>query len=313
MLDVLKFDNLDLNLLRVFDVLMRERNVSVAAERLFRTQSAISHSLSKLRLIFGDKLFIREEGVMNPTPKALQLADDISDALLKIRSTIDRHQQFDPAQTHAKFRVGMIDYHTMMFVPSLIDEIRKQAPYATLNLVPCSKEATGALIRSRQLDCAVVGALVGDDYSLVRKELEPDKMVCALWSGSNLLRTPLSLKAYLEATHIQLSADGLAEGLADRRLREMGLQRQVAATIPSYWMIPHVLRGTDFITHCGDSILHLLDERSEVVLVEPPIELPPLSNALVINRQMEFDPATLWLSSLVEMIFIRSQQRKYQK
>src|SRR6516162_7405664 len=49
----------DLNLLVVFDVLMTERSVTRAAERLGRTQSAISHSLSRLRDQFGDPLLLK--------------------------------------------------------------------------------------------------------------------------------------------------------------------------------------------------------------------------------------------------------------
>jgi hypothetical protein len=91
-------------------------------------------------------------------------------------------------------------------------------------------------------------------------EVDRDDLVCAIWSGSDLFKGSLTLERYLKATHLQISADGQSEGLADKALRGRGLQRHVAATIPNYMVIPWVLRGTDLITHCSDSILLLLDE-----------------------------------------------------
>ncbi|TIL59993.1 MAG: LysR family transcriptional regulator [Mesorhizobium sp.] len=134
----MSFDDLDLNLLRVFNVMMRERSVTRTACELGRTQSAISHSLSRLRHLFGDKLFTRDGGVMRPTPRAVELLPDISAGLATIRASIDRHQTFDPATTRRNFRVGLTDYHAMIIIPRLLREFSRQAPGATLNIIPAN-------------------------------------------------------------------------------------------------------------------------------------------------------------------------------
>lgn len=306
----MNFSGIDLNLLRVFDVLMREGNVTVAAERLGRTQSAVSHSLGKLRALFKDKLFVRDGGSMKPTPRAIELSAEISDALASIRATIDRYQLFVPDQTRRVFRVGLIDYHGAMVIPELIKHFRAEAPHATLNVMPTSKEEVGRLILTRKLDCAIVLNFDQDDQNLLLSEVGRDNLVCAIWSGSPLLSQPLTLERYLAATHIQISADGMSEGLADKVLREMGLQRHVAATIPSYLVIPWVLRGSDLITHCADSILLTLDEKSEVGLTKAPIALPSMPISLIIHKQMASDPATTWLKRLIEGIYADRQIRK---
>ncbi|PBI87740.1 Nodulation protein D 2 [Variovorax boronicumulans] len=306
----MNFDSIDLNLLRVFDVLMRERNVTVTADRLCRTQSAISHSLAKLRSLFNDELFVRDGGTMKPTPRAIELAVDISTALSSIRATVDRHQRFDPSQTRANFRVGLIDYHAMIFLPNLIKELAEKAPNATLNVIPAARTEVAPLIHSHQLDCAIMGNFDVEDPGLLKLELGQDRLVCAMWRGSSLLQQPLTLESYLAATHVQISADGMSESLADRALKERGLRRKVAATIPNYLIIPWVLRGTDLITHCGDSILLLLDEKSEVMLAPPPLPLPPLTISLVLHRQMATDPATTWFRGIIERIFEEWQASK---
>lgn len=298
----MNFDTIDLNLLRVFDVLMRERSVTLAAEHLCRTQSAISHSLAKLRELFDDQLFIRDGGMMKPTPRAIELSIDTSAALTKIRTTIDRHQRFDPAETRRNFKIGLTDYHAMIITPGLIKIFSEQAPYATLNVIPTSKNDVSALIHSRQIDCAIMGNFGIEDPSLYMYELAHERLVCALWSGSADLHLPLSLDSYLAATHIQISSDGLSEGMVDRFLKERGLRRTVAATVPNYLLIPWILRGTNLITLCGESILLLLAPESEITLVPPPLALPKLSLCLIQHAQMKNDPATIWFGQVIEKI-----------
>jgi len=303
-------DDVDLNLVRVFDVLMRERSVTRAADCLGRTQSAVSHSLAKLRVLFGDELFIRDGGNMQPTPRALELVGDLSDALGKIRASIGRYKVFDPATTERKFRVGLTDYHAMIFIPGLIREFAKQAPNATLSVIPANRVEAETTDYFRQVDCTLTGAHLRDDTSLVKVELGQDRLLCAVWSGSQIARNPLSLETYLSAAHLQISADGLSEGLADAALSERGLKRKVVATISNYLVMPWVLRETELITHCGDAILQMLDDTSEVTLLSPPIPIASVSANIVIHRQMAADPGTLWLRRLVTELYHSAQIKK---
>lgn len=303
-------DDVDLNLLRVFDVLMQERSVTGAADHLGRTQSAVSHSLAKLRNLFKDELFTRDAGVMRPTPRALELATDLSDALAKIRASIARYKVFDPTTTERNFRVGLTDYHAMIFIPRLIREFSTQAPHATLNVIPANRVEAETADYFRQVDCTLTGANLRDDPGLVKVELGQDRLLCAVWSGSQIARSPLSLETYLSASHLQISADGLSEGLADAALRSRGLSRKVVATISNYLVMPWVLRGTELITHCGDGILQMLDETSEVTLLSPPIPISSVSANLVIHRQMAADQGTLWLRRLITEIYHAAQIKK---
>lgn len=310
MVIVLPSHSIDLNLIRVFDVLMQERSVTRAAESLGRTQSAVSHSLAKLRILFKDELFTRDGGLMRPTPRALELVTDLSDALAKIRATIGRYKVFDPATTERKFRVGLTDYHAIIFVPGLIKEFSRQAPNATLNVIPANRIEDESSDYFRQVDCTVTRANVKDKPGLIKVELGPDRMLCAVWSGSRIANTSLSMEAYLSTPHIQISSDGLSEGLADAALRERGLRRNVVATISNYLVMPWALRGTELITHCGDGIVQMLDQTSEVTLLPPPIPIPSVSANLVIHRQMATDQGTLWLRQLITELYHTAQIRK---
>lgn len=308
----MNFNDVDLNLLRVFEVLMRERSVSRAAQQLGRTQSAISHSLGKLRSLFNDELFTRDASGMRPTARALDLLPDVSTALTTLRAAVDRHQLFRPLETRRNFRIGLMDYHAKIFLPDLLKELSEQAPEATLNTIPTIGPEVGNLINSGELDCAIIGSFDGKDSQLMEIELGQDSLFCAVWSGSKIARKRLTLDLYLATKHLQISADGVSEGMADVALREIGKQRTILATISNYLIMPAVLRGTELIAHCGGSVVEMLDDDSEVMFTPPPIRIPSLRMSLVFHRQMATEPGTLWFRGIISRLYQGLEARKQQ-
>ena len=161
------------------------------------------------------------------------------------------------------------------------------------------------------MDCAVTGAAIKDEPGLVKVELGQDRLFCAVWSGSRIAQNPMTLETYLASSHLQISADGVSEGLADAALRERGLRRNVVATISNYLVLPWALRGTELITHCGDGILHILDDTSEVRLISPPLPISNVRTSLILHRQMANDPGTNWLRELITEIYLGARARKH--
>ncbi len=241
-------DQLDLNLLRVFVVLMEERSVTRAADRLNRTQSAVSHSLAKLRAFFNDDIFNRDSGTMEPTPRAKELSVAVSAALANIRSAVDRHLNFEPLETIRNFRIGLTDYTAIAILPQIMREFIRCAPHATLNVLHAPESDIETLLQSGGLDCAVLGNANFKNDSLVEVVLSRDKLICAGWRGSAILSGALTLERYLEAPHLQISSDGVSEGAADRALKRQNLSRHVVATTPHYLVAPYLIRGTELLT-----------------------------------------------------------------
>lgn len=306
----LSLDQIDLNLLRIFDILMQERSVTKTAQRTGRTQSAVSHSLGKLREIFQDELFSRDAMRMEPTLRALELATVISASLSDIRHVIDRHMHFEPAETRRNFRVGLSDYTAATFLPSLIERFAAAAPYATLNVLHTRQSEVTSLLKARAIECAVLGnVMVDDDERIGQVVLSVDKMVCAGWSGNPAL-AQLTLERYLEASHLQISADGVGEGLSDAALRQMDLKRKVVATVPHYLVAPWILKGTQLLTAFGDSLVLALDSASETYVVAPPFDIPDVTVALLFERRLEADLGCRWLRSLIEEISVEQRARK---
>ena len=138
----------DLNLLVVLDVLLQERNVTRAAKRLHRTQSATSHALGRLREQLGDPLLVRVGGEMRPTPKAEQLAGEVSRILRTIARVLAQRGAFDPATTDRVFTLAGPDF-VAATLPVLIARMAKLTPAAGVELVPAGAGGDGRADRAR--------------------------------------------------------------------------------------------------------------------------------------------------------------------
>lgn len=291
-------NQIDLNLLRTFDALMQERSVTKAAELLGRTQSATSHSLSRLRHIFKDELFSRDSGVMEPTPRAKELAAVLTRALADIRQVVERHLNFEPASTFRNFRIGLSDSSAVTILPSLIQNFSAQAPNATLNVLHTREAEVLDLLKSKQIECAVLGnfSLKSDQITVV--QLSTHKMVCAGWNGNGLL-DDFTQERYLSSPHLQISADGKADGVADIVLRGLGLKRKVVATIPHYLVAPWIIKDTPLITVFGDNFIFAVSEETETKIVPAPFPLPDVRVSMIYERGLEADAGHAWLRSLI--------------
>lgn len=131
----------DLNLVAVFDALLGERSVTRTAEQLGVTQSAMSHSLSRLRTWFADPLFVRVGSAMQPTPRALELAPVALQIMASVRSGLLSQAGFDPASSTRRFTLCMTDMGESVFLPPLIAQLRAQAPHCT----PCPRACSSSI------------------------------------------------------------------------------------------------------------------------------------------------------------------------
>lgn len=290
---------LDLNLLLVFDAILQDRQVSRAADRMGRSQSALSHSLKKLRQVFGDDLFVRAGGEMEPTPRALELAGPIAAALADIQGALDRYAAFDPATSSRGFTIGMSDSTALMFLPGLIRRFRAEAPGATVNVRNVSPARGYQLLRAGELDCVVIGNAPPVAEHLVAEAILTEKFLCAMWDRNPVLDGPFTLEAYLSCPHLQVSLDGVSPGQIDVELEKRGLRRNVVATIPHYLVIPWVLVETDAIVTCGEDPLLAVEGTCDIALARPPVPVPDVVFSLITDERVRTDPGNIWLRSLI--------------
>lgn len=292
--------SLDLNLLLVFDSLIQEGQVSRAAIKVGRTQSAVSHSLKKLRLIFKDELFIRTPSGMEPTPRALILAQSISATLADLQGAVDNFLNFDPAISSRNFSIGLSDGTAYMFLPNLIKKFRAQSPLATINVHNVTQSTGSEMLRTGKLDCVVLGNVKNVEPNLELENIVTEKFLCAIWNKVSISTTPLTLDNYLSYPHLQISVDGLAQGQVDTCLSSIGKQRDIRVTIPHYLLIPQILPGSDLIATCAASVLLPFTEKNEITLFTPPLSLPDITFSILTDKRSKTDLGNLWFRSLIK-------------
>lgn len=302
-------NSVDLNLLRTFDLLMQERSVTAAARRAGRTQSAISHSLGRLRELFRNELFTRQGGAMIPTPQAIELAAVVSRSLSEIQQALDRHSDFKPSQSKRHFRIGVSDYTGAIYLPSLIEEFARAAPLATLTAIPVRSDELAEQLKRPEMDCIIIGNPPLADNQVHETVLARHKMMCATWAQNPLIRE-MSLESYLAAPHLQISGDGNPVGVSDHALAAIGRVRNVVATIPHYLVASRVLHGTNLITAFADGMLLVIANLEDVRLFAPPFELPDVRLSLIFDRGKQADFGHIWLRNMIKSVSDRIETRR---
>jgi DNA-binding transcriptional LysR family regulator len=146
---------IDLNLLVAYQVLMQEKNVTRAAERMFVTQPAMSKTLNRLRNLLEDELFVRSSHGLTPTPKTLELERPVNHILGQLTELMVNNQEFDPVNTSATISLATLGTSASVGLPALINNLRQQAPKVLL-LSQNIDDKWEDRLRSGSLDFAIV-------------------------------------------------------------------------------------------------------------------------------------------------------------
>ena len=293
---------LDLSLLAVFRAVMRHRRTTAAAAELNVTQSAVSHSLARLRALFDDELFIRRPAGLEPTARALQLDEDAAALIAQAERLLGGQAAFDPADSDRLFRVSAWDYETQLFAPPLVARLRGAAPHAGLSLRAANRRDAPGLVQRGLIDVAL-GYFPVTDSDLRKAALLEERHVTVARLGHPLFRREtLTLEDYLAADHILVSFSGDLRGVVDEALAVQGAARRVTAAVPLFATALAVVAATDQIVTLPARIVlssPLLDRLS---VADPPVDIRRFSIFALWHRRSDGDPAVSWLVGEIEAI-----------
>ena len=290
--------DVDLNLLRVFDAVLREKGVTPAAAGLGLTQPAVSNALSRLRGVFGDPLFVRTPTGMDATPFARELAEPVRQALALLESALAHGPGFDPASATRAFRFYMSDLGQIEFLPPLIERVQQRAPGVRLEAVALEVEDIAAALAAGSLDLAV-GFLPGLGAPVRRRALFRDPYLCLMRADHPI--TSLTKKKFAEASHALVSYRG-GHRVIEEALERAGLARKIALRVPHFTVVPMVLERTDLILTLPARVAHVFERRGKLKALPPPVAIPPAEVAVHWHERFEADPGNRWLrEQLVEL------------
>jgi DNA-binding transcriptional LysR family regulator len=288
---------IDLNLLLAFSVLMQERNVSRAAERLLLGQPGLSAALKRLRETLDDELFVRVGRGLQPTPRALAIAPAIEDALSGIERAIRPPAAFDPASWQGEFKIGMCDNLESAFFGPLIARMREVAPGARLIGVASDKRDAARMLDEGEYDFSVA---VHDEPASwhIRAPLFSQSSVCVYDPGQLNLKAPLKIEDFIAAAHVTVSFEGNTVNNIDVALGRAGLRRQVVATVPRFSALPTALRAMPAIATIPESIARCMAQLHGLAISAPPLELPADPVTMLYRRVDRADGRSVWFRSL---------------
>ena len=284
----------DLNLLLVLEALLEERHVSRAAMRLNRSQPAVSHALERLRDIFGDPLLVRGEGGLQPTARALQLAEPLAEALALLRSMVNP-PTFDIGQCSRHFRLSLSDYGTAILLPHLVTRLRKAAPLIDLSIVSYGRERALAALVDGEIDLAVgvYPKLPTAGHGDLRSDLLFQETFACLFDGSGEPAV-LSIETYLARPHVRVTVALEDDSEVDEALARLGHKRRIAIQIPHWSAAPALVRGTDLVLTAAKRSIEN-PEKGGLQCSELPFRLAGFPFVQTWHRRREKDAPHRWL------------------
>ncbi|MCE0496223.1 LysR substrate-binding domain-containing protein [Vibrio salinus] len=299
---MIKLENLDLNLIKVFYFIYKTQSVNIAAEKLNLSQSACSHSLARLRERLDDELFIRINNRMTPTERAKELAAVVTPALDLLQGGLTTSVPFNPDSGSHHFVISATDFIAWCLMPKLSACLANHYPNITIRLVQGEERIPSDLLESGDIDIALGFDHDAEYSSQIGNAVWLKGEYCiAMDSAHTELagQDKLNLEAFLKYPHILVTPWNEKQGIVDDTLAKRNKKRKVAITLPSVLSAPYLLKETNYLLALPDIYARTLTESLNIVCFKPPIAIPDFQIKLYWHKIKEKDAKISWLINLL--------------
>lgn len=293
---------LDLNLLLVFDEVLRAGQVSQAARRLNLTQSAVSNALARLRRSTGDELFVRTTAGMQPTPYAARMAEPVAIALAHLERAFLREAAFDPAISHARFTIAMTDVGEAYFMPRLVAACAMRAPHVTIASVRAGLFNLRSEMEEGRVDVAI-GAFDDAPGVFYQRRLFAQSYVVMFRAGHPLGAGEVTLARLSAARHLVVNAMESPYDDINQALAQAGVDLDASFRVAHFAAVPYVLTTTDLVATVPQKLAQQAAATFELAFAQSPLPLPTLQTNIFWHRRYHQDEGNRWLRTLVADIF----------
>lgn len=290
-------NELDLNLLRIFDAVHRQRSVSRAAEALALSQPAVSQGLTRLRLVLKDALFTRAGRGVAPTPAADALAQAVQQALALVGQALHEAEHFDPARTRRTFHLHMSDIGESEFLPDLMRRVRELAPFARLETRQLEYAQIENALDTGKIDLAF-GYLPGVEKTRSQRLFLERYVVIVRADHPTLTERP-TLRALEQIDYVVVRQHTETAKLLDR----LALNDNIRLSTPHFMVTPAIVGATDLAVVLPMRIARKFAQSARLRIVQPRWGLPEFGIDLHWSNRAHNDPANRWLRQLAIELF----------
>jgi DNA-binding transcriptional LysR family regulator len=302
--DVTKIQQLDLNLLKVFESIYQEQNMSRTAELLHITPSAVSHALKRLREYLGDPLFQRSNNRMLPTPACQRMAPQIIDNLTRLRQILQHWGEFQALTSQHHFRLGIHYALEPSILPKLAKKLAKLAPNTTFSSVKVDRENLTRELGAGHIDMAFDVALPIKPPVLHTKLIDGE--FCVLMRKGHPFESNLTEKSYFAAKHIGVSNRPSGDAAEDILFQQQGLSRHISIRCQNYYAAKAMLIESDYLLTVpymlGKELMADSHLTNGLIEVRMPVQLTNIETHLYWHKNTQDDEALSWFRSAVQSL-----------
>lgn len=295
--------NLDLFTLECFDMLLRERSVSRAAQRMDMSQSSMSEALARLRERFADPLLVRTREGMVPTDRAQELWPQVREGIEHLQAILERVADFEPSTASERFRITATDYAQLLLLPALVDRLREVAPRCSAEFVTVNLRAVEQTLEAGEIDLAV--AYYPDPPAALRRSpLFNDRYVCIVRNEHPVTTQTLTAEEFAALPHVSVSPSGLSyfAGVVDSALDALGLERRIVVRCPHFLIGCHLVAQSDLVLALPSRAAQAVTRFMPVRIVEIPMPLKRVDVSMYWHERCHHSLSHQWLRGMVRSI-----------
>ena len=296
---------LDLNLIRVFDALYRERSATRAGERIGLSQPAVSASLNRLRHILNDQLFVRVGNDMLPTPRAEELQSHVRQALAVLEGAFRNSGPFDPARLERTFTLMGADFFSTEVIPPLSGTLAGLAPGVRIRMLDSSRGDVSRLLQDDAIDIAlerplqvpewVLSApLFRSPFAVIASADEPAIVERGLAAGDVM---PIEL--FCALPHALRSIDGGMTAFTDDALAMLGLKRRVVLAVPQFHPLALAVSRGGLISVVPCQFAEAAAARMPIMVLRPPVPITVPEIRMYWHARHDGEAEHRWLRQVI--------------
>jgi len=288
----------DLNLLELFDTVYRTRNLTEAGQRLGLSQSAVSHSLGRLRRSYGDELFVRMPRGVQPTPFADGLAEPVRAALDIVRGTLGR-SAFEPQRSDRVFHLAMSDIGERLFLPRLLAELAVAAPGVLLRTSSPDLPALADGLAGGAIDLAV-GYMPGLGKRFRQQRLFSERFVYVADANHPHMAEPPTLARMRSLRHVVAAPPGTHHAAAvEEVLTSERVRAPIALRVGSFLSVAPILEGSELVALLPSNLARVVGPRLGLRAQEPRVAFPGFEVSMYWHPRYHREPGNAWLRDLL--------------